>query len=84
MTLGQRLRKIEGILANSRGGRQRPTICIVYDSDMPTEAQRKTAIAECKTINPECSDNNNIHIIYVLDEKTKKLTERVLSGERTD
>ena len=86
MTLKRRLRKIEGMLDHSREGRQRPIICVVYDSDMPTEAQRETAIAEYKAKNPECvaREPKGFDVVYVVSETAKHLTEQVIRGEGTE
>jgi len=60
------------------------TLVVVYDdTGKPSEAELEKAKAEYKATHPHWQERD-YNVIWVTDEHTKKLTERVIVGERTE
>jgi hypothetical protein len=83
MAFEQRLRTIEKRLQPLIGTRQRPVLIVIYDPDKSYDVQSETAIVEYKDKHPEYrdTDKNGFDIVYVTDESTKQVTEKIIMGD---
>jgi hypothetical protein len=83
MAFEQRLRTIEKRLQPLGGTRQQPILIVIYDPNKPYSVQSETAIAEYKAKHPEYrdTDKNGFDILYVTDEATKQVTEKIMMGD---
>jgi hypothetical protein len=82
MAFEQRLRTIEKRLQLLSNTRQRLVLIVIYDPDKPYSVQSEIAIAEYKDKHPEYrdTDKNGFDILYVTDESTKQVTEKIMMG----
>ena len=59
------------------------TLVVVYDdTGKPSEAALEAAKADYKATHPDWQEQD-LNVIWVIDESTKQHTERVMAGERT-
>ncbi|MBI2855084.1 MAG: hypothetical protein HYX87_09240 [Chloroflexi bacterium] len=84
MRLDRRLELLEKISRINE--REVVWLVVVYDRSpgisAATEAEKEAAIARYKSEHPDW-ESKDFNIVYVVSERGKEMTERVIRGERT-
>ncbi len=76
--------RIERLERHAGDNEGKPCLVVVYDdTGKPSEAALEAAKAEYRAKNPNWQEKD-FNVIWVIDEHTKELTERVIAGEGTD
>lgn len=79
--LGNRIEKLEKQAGANKA--EPVTLVVVYDdTGKPSEAALEAAKADYKATHPDWQEQD-LNVIWVIDENTKQHTERVIAGERT-